>query len=185
VPEFIERPLVRLALFYRRLRYGYPFRRIRLTQGKYAIVDPENYERLNSKKWYAVKEGRNYYAVRNITVNKRKRPVQMHRVIMNARPGQFIDHINHNGLDNRIANLRQASRAENNWNARKRKGKCSSKYKGVCWFRVRKKWQARIQVNGKGIFLGFFDDEIEAAKAYDAAAKKYYGEFAYLNFKTT
>ncbi len=108
----------------------------------------------------------------------------MHRVIMQARPGKFIDHINHNGLDNRIANLRHASRTENNWNARKRKGKYSSKYKGVCWFKVKKKWQARIQVNGKGIFLGIFTNEMDAARAYDKAARKYYGEFAYLNFKS-
>lgn len=178
----MERPLVGLALFYRRLRYGYPFRRIRLTQGKYAIVDPENYERLNRKKWYAVKEGRSFYAVRNVTINHKKRPEQMHRVLMKAEAGQFIDHINHNGLDNRIANLRPVSRTENNWNARKREGKCSSKYKGVCRLKVNKKWQSRIQVNGKSIFLGVFEEEIEAAKAYDTAARKYYGDFAYTNF---
>ena len=182
IPAWLEQPIVRLALLYRRVRYGYPFRRIRLTQGKYAIVDPEDYERLNRYKWYAVKYGRSVYAVRSVTVRKKKRHEQMHRAVMKTAKGKFCDHINHNGLDNRKANLRPVSRAENVWNMRKRKCKCSSKYKGVSWFSVKKKWQAGIQANGRKIFIGCFNNEVEAAKAYDRAALKYHGEFAALNF---
>jgi hypothetical protein len=103
-------------------------------------------------------------------------------MIMKAEPGKFRDHINHNGLDNRKANLRQATRAQNCWNKRKQKGSHSSKYKGVSWLSREKKWQARIQANGRKIFIGSFKNEIDAAKAYDRAAKKYYKEFASLNF---
>ena len=183
IPVFIERIFVFALLSYRRLRYGYPFRRIPLTQGKYAIVDPEDYTRLSIHKWHLVRSPRSDYASRSVTIGyRRQRHVQMHRVIMNARPGQFIDHINHNGLDNRKANLRFASNAQNSWNKRKQRGNHSSKYKGVSFFKREKKWTARIQANGKKIFLGMFKNEIDAAKAYDAAARKYYGEFAYLNF---
>ncbi|MBW8041200.1 MAG: endonuclease [Planctomycetes bacterium] len=182
IPVFIERLLIFALLFYRRLRYGYPFRRIHLTQGKYAIVDPEDYHRLSKHKWHLVRSPRSDYAARCITIGKgRQKHIAMHRVIMNAWDGQFIDHINHNGLDNRKANLRLASMAQNSWNKRKQRGKHSSKYKGVSWFARAKKWQARIQANGTKIFLGNFTKEIDAAKAYDRAAIKYHRDFAYLN----
>ncbi|MHC4462505.1 MAG: HNH endonuclease [Planctomycetota bacterium] len=148
-------------------------------------MDPEDYPRLAKHKWYAVKEGRSIYAVRSVTVGKRQQKgIRMHREIIKAEDGKLCDHINHNGLDNRKTNLRQVNRAQNSWNKRKQKGRHSSQYKGVSWFRVDKKWQARIQANGEKIFLGYFHNEIDAAKAYDQAAKKYHGEFAKLNFHT-
>jgi len=94
-----------------------------------------------------------------------------------------VDHINHNGLDNRKANLRPATRAQNNYNKLIVKHKeSSSKYKGVTWKKENKKWLAQINFKGDYIFLGYFKDERKAAKAYDEAAKKYYSEFACLNF---
>jgi len=185
IPVLIERLLVFALLKYRRLRYGYPFRRIRLTQGKYSIVDPEDYDRLAKHKWWTSRQGRSYYATRCASIgNGRKKCIWMHRVIMNARDGQFIDHINHNGLDNRKANLRFASHAQNSWNKRKQRGKHSSKFKGVSWFNHAKKWQVRIQANGMKIFVGSYKKEINAAKAYDAAARKFHKEFAVLNFES-
>jgi hypothetical protein len=168
---------------YRRCRYGYAFRRIKLTQGKYAIVDPEDFERLNKHKWYATRCKNTFYAGRCYSIRNKKNYIMMHREVIDPPAHLDIDHINHNGLDNREANLRPATRAQNSANKLiiKRKGS-SSKYKGVNWNKRKKNWRVRICINGRRIFLGYFDDEIQAAKAYDKAAKKYHGEFASLNF---
>jgi len=106
----------------------------------------------------------------------------MRKLIIKIPPGMFIDHINHNGLDNRKANLRPATRTQNIWHRKKFKRPSRSQYKGIDWSKTQKKWRARIRVNGKRIYLGSFDNELEAAKAYDEAAKRYHGEFASLNF---
>lgn len=101
---------------------------------------------------------------------------------MQAPKGMVVDHINHNGLDNRKANLRIATFSENRRNSRKAKD-TSSKYKGVSWHKNNKKWHAGININGRRKHLGSFDDEIQAAKAYDEVARKYHGEFSSLNFE--
>ena len=107
----------------------------------------------------------------------------MHREILKVPDGMFVDHINHNGLDDRKANLRPATSAENNRNRRKStKRKYHSRVKGVSWNKDQKKWSARILFNHNKKFIGYFDDETEAAKAYDTAAKKHHKEFAVLNF---
>ena len=105
----------------------------------------------------------------------------MHRQIINPSKRKIVDHINRNPLDNRRANLRIVTKSQNNMNRSGRRG-TSSKYKGVSWSKTINCWRAMISVNKKGIFLGRFDSETEAAKAYDEAAKKYHGEYAYLNF---
>lgn len=157
--------------------------RIPLTRGKYAIVDVEDYERLSRYKWYACEGGRGFYAVRSGTpVKGKRRSVKMHREVLRMPDGLIIDHINHNGLDNRKSNLRAASPAQNSWNKRKQRGRYSSIYKGVHRDREKKKWVASIAKNNKAIKIGLFDDERDAARAYDAMAKKLFGEYAYLNF---
>ena len=101
---------------------------------------------------------------------------------MKAPVGLVVDHINHNGLDNRKANLRIATRAQNSRYSKKTKNKFSSNYKGLYFHRLERRWRVRITENGRTRYVGQFKDEIEAAKAYDRAARKYHGEFASLNF---
>jgi len=185
LPDIICRLFVRILLFYRRIRYGFPFRKIPLTRGKFAIVDDDDFEKLAGYKWFAVKNGRSFYAHR-MKNSKKARPrqilVQMHRVILNAPDGVLVDHINHNGLDNRKANLRLATIEQNSWNRRKNPGNFTSKYKGVSWHKLSRKWHARIVYKQKWISIGYFDDEQSAARAYDEKAKELFGDFAYLNF---
>ncbi len=181
IPDGVIKPLIAAVLLYRRLRYGYAFRLIPLTRGKFAIVDPDDYDRLNSHKWlYNPKTEFNGYAQRTKQVNGKSKTIAMHQAVCTAPAGMVIDHINRNGLDNRKANLRPATAMQNSWNRRSRRGK--NRFKGVTWEKQMKKWRVIVTRDGKQIQLGFFDDEIEAAKAHDKAAKKYHGQFAMLNF---
>jgi hypothetical protein len=107
--------------------------------------------------------------------------ISMHREIMNANDSRFVDHRNCDSLDNRKSNLRFATQAENIHNRRKRKN-ATSQYIGVFFRKDTRKWVGKIMDGKKQIILGNFDNEIDAAKAYDEAAKKYHGEFARLNF---
>ena len=156
-----------------------------MTQGKYAIVDLGDFERLNRYKWHAARCRDTFYAKRVVHVGEDKKRViiKMHREIIRVGDDMFVDHINHNGLNNRRANLRPATRTENNRNRRKaQRRNYSSRYKGLTWYREQERWIVRITVNRKSEFIGSFKNELEAARAYDRAAVKYHGEFASLNF---
>ena len=108
------------------------------------------------------------------------RVMQMHRLIMGFPPGLQVDHINCDGLDNRRSNLRIVTQSQNNMNARLRKDNTSG-FKGVYFYKPNQKWKAQIQV-GKNRHIGYFDTPEEAARAYDAEARKHFGEFARPNF---
>jgi hypothetical protein len=153
------------------------FKLIPLTQGKFAVIDGEDYDRLSQYTWYVAKSGSTFYAcrVRGHTT------VHIHREIMRAAEGMICDHKNHKGLDNRKSNLRLCTSSQNARNQQARAG-CTSKYKGVCWHKKHKKWQARIACNSSRMHLGSFDNEIDAALAYDRRAIEVFGEFAWLNF---
>ncbi|MFA6281244.1 MAG: AP2 domain-containing protein [Candidatus Omnitrophota bacterium] len=162
---------------------------IQLTRGKVALVDDADYEELNKYKWQAKKNKLTFYATRTVIIGdikssrnplRKRTSVLMHREIVNAAKGWDVDHANHNGLDNRRTNLRLCSRSENQGN---RINSCNStsKYKGVSWDKVKRKWRARIACGKKNTSIGRFNSEIEAAKAYDKKAKELFGEFAYLN----
>jgi len=172
------------VLLYRWLRYGYAFRKIPLSQGKFAIVDPDDYYRLSEYKWSASRVYNKFYAVRTGTAEKGRRgkTIRMHREIVNIPDGLECDHINGNSLDNRKANLRPATRQQNCWNNRKRRPKSLSKYKGVSYNSRGRPWKAMLTVGGKTKYLGSFDTQIQAAKEYDKAAKEYFGQYAKLNF---
>jgi len=157
-------------------------KQIPLTQGKFAIVDDEDYDYLMQWKWKASPGRSTWYATRGEGgSNGKQTTICMHRVITGAAKGQHTDHINHNGLDNRRCNLRLCTNLENHLNRLPQKN-CSSDYKGVTWNKRLEKWAAQIMLHSKNHHLGYFKDEINAAYAYDEKAKELFGEFAYLNF---
>lgn len=161
-------------------------RLIQLTQGKCALVDEEDFESLNAWKWYANRsDGKTFYAMRNSkdALGKPKL-VLMHRIIIGAMPHQQVDHINHDGLDNRRSNLRLCTSGENSRNRRINRDNTSG-FKGVIWEKNRQKFRAAIRANGKRYYLGYFECPEEAARTYDAAALLLHGQFACPNKSLT
>ena len=156
-------------------------KKIPLTQGKFATVDAANYEELNQHKWFAMKHRNTYCAQRHIMRNSKRTTILMHYEILCVPHRTQINHRNGNHLDNRKSNLRISTRKQSAYSARKRKN-CTSRYKGVCWNKKRKKCVASIRCDYKPYHLGYFDDEMEAARAYDSKALELFGEFARLNF---
>jgi len=157
---------------------------IPLTQGKFAIVDDEDYEELSKYKWFAHKEPSAWYAYRNVRLPNNKRTlISMHRQILNPPKGVGVDHINHNGLNNKKENIRECTNAQNQHNRRRVKDKTTSKYKGVYYDeRGKRKWVVRFKQDGKEHYVGCYYAETEAAEAYDRAVSKLRGNFACLNF---
>ena len=175
-----------MLLVYRSLRYGCAFRKIPLTQGKFAIVDPEDYERLANYKWFLSKSPTSSYAARwQRTQSGLRKKIWMHREIIDIPKHMLCDHINGNGLDNRKDKVRPATVSQNLCNRPKTKAKTRSKYKGLEYDKIQKKWKARIQHDGRTIYLGSFSNEVDAARAYDKKAKALFGQFARLNFPQT
>jgi osmotically-inducible protein OsmY len=153
---------------------------IPLSNGGIAFVDDEDFEKISLIPWYGVDGGYTRYAYTMTSRQSSKRTtIAMHQLILEITKGE-VDHINRNGLDNRKSNLRIATRNQQMMNAIKRKNKTTSQYKGVCW--TNKRWQANINVNGRQLYLGRFKVEEDAARAYDDAARRYFGEFARTNF---
>lgn len=152
---------------------------IKLTQGKVALVDDEDYEYLNQWKWYALKSRNTFYATRVVRVGCKSMRFYMHRVIMKE-PTLLVDHCDSNGLHNYKSNLRECTRRQNGMN-RKSNNNSTSIYKGVSYSIGIERWVAAIQINGKRKLLGKFLNEIDAALKYNEAAKEYFGEFALLN----
>ena len=105
----------------------------------------------------------------------------LHRWLLDAQPGQLVDHIDGNPLNNRRSNLRLATRSQNQAN-RRRNRTSRSRYKGVTWHQGQQRWMARIQVNGRRITIGYYADPLQAAYEYDAFARTYFGEYARVNF---
>lgn len=155
---------------------------IKLTQGKFAQVDDEDFEKLNKYKWHAQKDGNTFYAVRKslikASIDGGRKKVHMHRVILGAPPGVLCDHIDGDGLNNQRCNLRIATRQENRRNQIRARKDNKLGVKGVCWNKDHGKFEAGIGIDGKLTHLGDFFCLEKAKKAYREAELKYFGEFA-------
>lgn len=152
-----------------------------LTNGLIALVDNEDYERINKYKWTFHNGG---YAIRHIEGTKNS-TIMMHREILHTKKNKNLDHINQNKLDNRKENLRVATNSQNQANRKKwlvMGQPCSSKYRGVSWHKGAKKWRALTEHKGVHYNLGNYDSEEKAAKVYDLKVQELHGEFAKLNF---
>lgn len=153
---------------------------IPLTKGQFALIDEWNIERVCTNNWHATwaKATRHFYAAKNAWFDGHRKPQRLQDFILGYREGFTVDHkLPGNGLDCREANLRYASRGEQNHNQRLRKDSTSG-YRGVNFHKVTGKWAASIRFHGKRIHLGVFDTKEEAYAVYCVAAKHYYGEFA-------
>lgn len=160
--------------------------------GSEILIDDEDYEIVSKYTWHIRKAKNTNYARTNIRISVGKqRGIHLHRLITNCPRNMMIDHINGNGLDNRRCNLRIVTRSQNLMNSKKPEGEHTSQYKGVCltkWGKVSKKtgiqkykWRTEIRKDTKGILIGYFETEIEAALAYNQKAIELFGEFAKLN----
>ena len=168
--------------------------------GKHTIIiDTEDWDKVKEHRWCILGNGRYPYAMTNIPHpdggwhvrpsgrrGRRETALLLHNLIIDGHykkkpKGKLtVDHINHNGLDNRKENLREVTQAQNQRNRRSNKNS-SSQYKGVSWFKRDKKWHAQIKHKGKGIHLGYFTCEHQAALAYNKKALELWGEYALLN----
>lgn len=155
-------------------------RNIPLTQGKVAIVNDGDYSVLSQFKWFAQYNDGNWYAMRNTQKDGKIRLVSMHRQILGDPQNMQIDHADGDGLNNIRSNLRICTNAQNSMNRRKLISR--SGFKGVRWCCTAGKYRAQIVLNSRHIHLGYFTDKLKAAKAYDIAARRLFGKFAFTNF---
>lgn len=162
-----------------------------------AIVDTKHWDKVKGYRWCIVKNNKHRYPYVVTTIphpdggwqrradgsrRKRRTSLYLHRAILGKpKEGKEIDHINHNGLDNREENLRSVTRSQNVWNSRSQENS-SSRYKGVSWKKQENRWRSTIFYNGKQINIDQFICEEQAARAHDKKALELYGEYACINF---
>ena len=140
------------------------------------LIDNSDYEMLMQYNW-CIADG---YAITSLEINGIKTTKRMHQFLLDTLSGLEIDHIDNNRLNNQRKNLRMVTHQQNMMNKSKQNG-CSSKYKGVCWDNSRNKWISYIKKNNRCKHLGRFNNEKDAANAYNERAKELFGEYANLN----
>ena len=158
-------------------------KKIQLTQGQFALVDDDDFEELSKYKWHAkwCDTTQSYYVGRNKRIDGKFHGVSMHRELLNALRGQYVDHANHDTLDNRRFNLRFCTKAQNNSNRKSLQTNNTSGYQGVTWHWPTQKWLSQIRANRQKRHLGLFETKEAAALAYNEAARELHGQFATLN----
>ena len=153
-----------------------------LNSGEVILIDDNDYSLVSLFKWSktSVKKGTDYHYLKtSFTIDNKRYSILLHRLIMNAKKGQIIDHINRNSFDNRKINLRFCSNSENTSNGKMRKSK--SGYKGVCWYKPYNKWVIKIYIKGRYKFLGYTNNPIEGAKLYNKYAQIHLDNYSTLN----
>lgn len=151
-----------------------------LTKGMHALIDAGDLELVRPYRWHAQVARNTAYATTGNGQNNNPR-IRMHRLIVGPGTGE-PDHINGDGLDNRRCNLRLLTHQQNLRRAKQVHPGSTSRFRGVAWSRGKQRWVVHIKVDGRSRFVGYFYDEVEAALAYDRAARVYHGEFCVLNF---
>ena len=146
-------------------------KQIPLSRGLFALVDDADYDWLSQWKWYALRQPRTFYAVRDVKVDKKKTSIWMHRLVNGTPDHLKTDHMNGNGLDNRRSNLRSVTHQENMIN-NVRWVSNRSGVRGVSWHKHTEKWLAQITVNSKNLYIGSYKTLEEAAAAYEAKRRE-------------
>lgn len=157
-------------------------REILLSKGRKAIIDDQDYEKVSEYNWY-VQENKTGIIYAKANDRKNGTTLFMHRLILNIPKGTIIDHVDGDGCNNTRTNLRVCTKQQNAFHSKKMRG-CYSKFKGVSIDSNGKCWRSFIKVDGKYKHLGNFKTELEAAQEYNKAAKKYHGDYAWLNNMT-
>lgn len=151
---------------------------LQLSTGKVALIDSEDLPKVQGHCWHQDSQG---YVVAYTGSSANRKKIYLHRLVAGTAKGKETDHRFGNTLDNRKSKLRTATRCQNAANAKVWSTPKSSKFKGVCWYRAYRRWKAYIWTKTLRKHLGYFDSEVEAAKAYNEAACIYFGSFARLN----